>query len=213
MKDNGIHPDLIDIDDHEVREFLKAVGVVVDSPGQAKPLPHGQHKAEEREKAEIEGPPPFRRPPERKGQANERPEDHQADPYVEKLRQGDGHQVGHGAEPLLEGLGHVVHQPGHSGLITPQNKKQQKQHQLYAQQAALKVLEEKQAAYVSILVMNPQNGEIYACVNVPEFDLNDPFRLASGNIDPSLDLVALIIRKKIHFMQHNLISPPASWFS
>lgn len=49
--------------------------------------------------------------------------------------------------------------------------------QLYAQQAALKALEQKQATYVSILVMNPQNGEIYACVNVPEFDLNDPFTL------------------------------------
>lgn len=49
--------------------------------------------------------------------------------------------------------------------------------QLYAQQEALKALEEKQATYVSILVMNPQNGEIYANVNVPEFDLNDPFTL------------------------------------
>ena len=47
--------------------------------------------------------------------------------------------------------------------------------QEYAQQAALKVMEEKQAERVSILLMNPQNGEIYACVNVPEFDLNDPF--------------------------------------
>ena len=52
--------------------------------------------------------------------------------------------------------------------------------QLYAQQAALKALEQKQATYVSILVINPQNGEIYACVNVPEFDLNDPFTL---NVD------------------------------
>ncbi len=52
--------------------------------------------------------------------------------------------------------------------------------QLYAQQAALKALEQKQATYVSVLVMNPQNGEIYACVNVPEFDLNDPFTL---NVD------------------------------
>ena len=49
--------------------------------------------------------------------------------------------------------------------------------QEYAQQAALKVMEEKQAERVSILIMNPQNGEIYACVNVPEFDLNDPFTL------------------------------------
>lgn len=38
-------------------------------------------------------------------------------------------------------------------------------------------MEEKQAERVSILIMNPQNGEIYACVNVPEFDLNDPFTL------------------------------------
>ena len=52
--------------------------------------------------------------------------------------------------------------------------------QLYAQQAALKALEQKQATYVSVLVMNPQHGEIYACVNVPEFDLNDPFTL---NVD------------------------------
>lgn len=49
--------------------------------------------------------------------------------------------------------------------------------QKFAQQAALKVMEEKQAERVSILLMNPQNGEIYACVNVPEFDLNDPFAL------------------------------------
>ena len=41
----------------------------------------------------------------------------------------------------------------------------------------MKVMEEKQAERVSILLMNPQNGEIYACVNVPEFDLNDPFTL------------------------------------
>ena len=52
--------------------------------------------------------------------------------------------------------------------------------QLFAQQEALQVMEAKQADYVSILVMNPQNGEIYACVNVPEFDLNDPFTLPEG---------------------------------
>lgn len=49
--------------------------------------------------------------------------------------------------------------------------------QAFVQQAALKVMEEKQADRVSILLMNPQNGEIYACVNVPEFDLNQPFQL------------------------------------
>lgn len=49
--------------------------------------------------------------------------------------------------------------------------------QEFAQQAAMKVMEEKQAERVSVLLMNPQNGEIYACVNVPEFDLNNPFTL------------------------------------
>lgn len=49
--------------------------------------------------------------------------------------------------------------------------------QEYVQQAAQKVMEEKKADRVSILLMNPQNGEIYACVNVPEFDLNHPFEL------------------------------------
>ena len=59
--------------------------------------------------------------------------------------------------------------------------------QEYAQQAALKVMEEKQAERVSILLMNPQNGEIYACVNVPEFDLNDPFIL-NEDLQAKLDM-------------------------
>lgn len=49
--------------------------------------------------------------------------------------------------------------------------------QEYVTQAALKVREEKAANYVAIIVMNPQNGEIYAMVNVPEFDLNKPYEL------------------------------------
>lgn len=49
--------------------------------------------------------------------------------------------------------------------------------QEYVTQAALKVREEKAANYVAIIVMNPQNGEIYAMVNVPEFDLNNPYEL------------------------------------
>ncbi len=52
--------------------------------------------------------------------------------------------------------------------------------QMYAQQMAEKVMEEKQADKVGILLMNPQNGEILAMVNVPEFDLNDPFTLNTG---------------------------------
>lgn len=52
--------------------------------------------------------------------------------------------------------------------------------QTYATQLAYQAMETKQAQSVSILVMNPQNGEIYAMVNVPEFDLNDPFALPEG---------------------------------
>lgn len=49
--------------------------------------------------------------------------------------------------------------------------------QEYVQQEAEKVMEQKQADGVSILLMNPKNGEIKAMVNVPEFNLNDPFTL------------------------------------
>ena len=49
--------------------------------------------------------------------------------------------------------------------------------QMYCEQAAKKALEEKEAEYVSVVIMNPQDGSIYANVNVPEFDLNNPFVL------------------------------------
>lgn len=49
--------------------------------------------------------------------------------------------------------------------------------QEYAEQAARQVMEKKGADSVSVLLMRPQNGEILAMVNVPEFDLNDPFTL------------------------------------
>ncbi len=52
--------------------------------------------------------------------------------------------------------------------------------QSYCEQAAMKVMTEKQADSVSVLLMNPQNGEIYAMVNVPEFNLNDPYELNTG---------------------------------
>ena len=52
--------------------------------------------------------------------------------------------------------------------------------QMYCEQAAKKVLEEKEAEYVSVIIMNPQDGSIYANVNVPEFDLNNPFVLPEG---------------------------------
>lgn len=49
--------------------------------------------------------------------------------------------------------------------------------QKYAEQAAYQVMEKKGAKRVSIIIMNPQNGEIKAMVNVPEFNLNEPFKL------------------------------------
>lgn len=52
--------------------------------------------------------------------------------------------------------------------------------QAYATQLAIQAMATKQADSVSILVMNPQNGEMLACVNVPEFDLNNPYELSEG---------------------------------
>lgn len=59
--------------------------------------------------------------------------------------------------------------------------------QMYAQQMAEKVMEEKQADKVGILLMNPENGEILAMVNVPEFDLNEPFELNTGTAEGMTD--------------------------
>ncbi len=53
--------------------------------------------------------------------------------------------------------------------------------QLYCEQAAKKVKEAKSADSVSVIVMNPQNGEIMAMVNVPEFHLNEPFLLVTDD--------------------------------
>lgn len=68
--------------------------------------------------------------------------------------------------------------------------------QMYCEQAAKRVREQKSADSVSILVMNPQNGEIMAMVNVPEFNLNEPFTLVEpeklnpdGNVDNKQDLL------------------------
>ncbi|MCD8132004.1 MAG: peptidoglycan glycosyltransferase [Lachnospiraceae bacterium] len=67
--------------------------------------------------------------------------------------------------------------------------------QNYAEQLALQAYEAKEAENVMILVMNPNNGEIYACVNVPEFDLNNPYelteewagKLTGGNTEDNLN--------------------------
>lgn len=62
--------------------------------------------------------------------------------------------------------------PGHDLYISLDMNIQQ-----YAQQAAYETMERKGAKQVSVIVMNPQNGEIMAMVNAPEFHLNDPFTL------------------------------------
>lgn len=55
--------------------------------------------------------------------------------------------------------------------------------QTFVQQVADKILEQKQAKGVSVILMNPQNGEIYAMVNAPEFDLNEPYALNAEQAD------------------------------
>ncbi|MFR5601926.1 MAG: peptidoglycan D,D-transpeptidase FtsI family protein [Lachnospiraceae bacterium] len=57
--------------------------------------------------------------------------------------------------------------------------------QKYAEQAAYQVMEKKGANRVSIIIMDPRNGEILAMVNVPEFNLNDPFTLVNVEAVPS----------------------------
>lgn len=72
--------------------------------------------------------------------------------------------------------------------------------QKYAEQAALKVMEAKNAKSVRMIVMNPQNGEIYACVNAPEFDLNQPYEL---NIEDAAALTAEEKNKQLNAMWRN----------
>lgn len=62
--------------------------------------------------------------------------------------------------------------------------------QQYAQQLAYETMEKKNAKGVSILVMNPRNGEILSLVNVPEFNLNDPFTLDQNLVSESAQLKA-----------------------
>ena len=57
--------------------------------------------------------------------------------------------------------------------------------QMYCEQAAQKVMLEKNADEISVILMNPQNGEIFAMVNVPEYNLNEPFTL---NVETASDL-------------------------
>ena len=73
--------------------------------------------------------------------------------------------------------------------------------QMYCEQAAKKVQEEKQADSVSIILMNPQNGEIFAMVNTPEFNLNTPFELI--NVEESAELTEEQIQEQLNRMWRN----------
>lgn len=61
--------------------------------------------------------------------------------------------------------------------------------QMYCEQAAKRVMEQKSADSVSVIVMNPKNGEIMAMVNVPEFNLNEPFTLVESSTENTQDLL------------------------
>ena len=86
--------------------------------------------------------------------------------YILTLTDVRGRRVKHSAESRQEAVA------GDNLILSLDVNIQQ-----YAEQAACKVMKEKNAKRVSVIVCNPQNGEIYACVNVPEYHLNDPFNL------------------------------------
>lgn len=74
--------------------------------------------------------------------------------------------------------------------------------QAYAQLVADKMLAQKEAKGVSIILMNPQNGEIYAMVNAPEFDLNEPYVLTSA-VEENQALADLSENDKLNQMWRN----------
>ncbi len=96
--------------------------------------------------------------------------------YDEYLKGTDGEiltlTTAYGVEIENAAEDRIEPQPGNDLYISLDMNIQQ-----YAEQAALKVMEAKQASNVKLIVMNPQNGEILAMVNVPEFNLNDPYTL------------------------------------
>ncbi|MBE5928846.1 MAG: peptidoglycan glycosyltransferase [Lachnospiraceae bacterium] len=61
--------------------------------------------------------------------------------------------------------------------------------QTYAEQAAARVMEQKAAKAVSIIIMNPDNGEIYGMVSLPEFNLNEPFVMSDGQKNTDMNVL------------------------
>lgn len=93
------------------------------------------------------------------------------DGSINTLTTANGIEIANAAETRVEPV------PGHNLVISIDVNIQQ-----YIEQAAMQVMEKKQANRVCIIVMNPQNGEIYALADVPEYDLNNPFTL---NYEPA----------------------------
>ena len=75
--------------------------------------------------------------------------------------------------------------------------------QSYAYQLAMEVMEAKNAKNVKLIVINPMNGEIYACVNAPEFDLNNPFELTEVFLEKNLYEEDTPIMTKLNEMWRN----------
>lgn len=88
------------------------------------------------------------------------------DGSINTLTTANGIEIANAAETRVEPV------PGNNLVISIDVNIQQ-----YVEQAAMQVLEKKQANRVCIIVLNPQNGEIYALADVPEYDLNNPFTL------------------------------------
>ncbi|HCL01022.1 MAG TPA: peptidoglycan glycosyltransferase [Lachnoclostridium phytofermentans] len=81
--------------------------------------------------------------------------------------------------------------------------------QKYAEQAATKVMEAKGANNVSLIVLNPQNGEIYAMANVPEFDLNNPYSF-SEELKQKYEGVTLSSTEKTNILNNMWRNPSIS---
>lgn len=98
--------------------------------------------------------------------------------YEDILKGSDGKILtltdARGVELKKAGESRLEPTPGHDLYISLDANIQE-----FAQQAAEKVMEKKSADSVSIIIMRPQNGEILAMVNVPEFDLNQPFEFGA----------------------------------
>lgn len=83
-----------------------------------------------------------------------------------------------GIELESEGERRIDPKPGNDLVVSLDRSIQE-----YCQQAAQKVMEEKKADSVGIILMEPDTGEILAMVNMPEFDLNEPFELTEAVLD------------------------------